>query len=74
MIRRWQSLGCVARAFRTYDAYQRAFEIAASDNFGVCLCIGTWAEGGKQGFGKDSGGSGARLRREERSSKSTFAM
>ena len=47
-----QSLGCVARAFRTYDAYERAFEIAASDNFGICLCIGTWAEGGKQGFGK----------------------
>jgi mannonate dehydratase len=47
------SLGCVARAFRTYEAYQRAFQIAASDNFGVCLCIGTWAEGGKQGFGKD---------------------
>jgi mannonate dehydratase len=47
------SLGCVARAFRTYAAYERAFEIAASDNFGVCLCIGTWGEGGKQGFGKD---------------------
>src|SRR5581483_3497752 len=47
------SLGCVARAFRTYDAYQRAFQVAASDNFGICLCIGTWAEGGKQGFGKD---------------------
>jgi len=48
-----ESLGCVARAFRTYAAYQRAFEIAGSDNFGVCLCIGTWGEGGKQGFGKD---------------------
>jgi mannonate dehydratase len=47
------SLGCVARAFRTYAAYERAFEIAGSDNFGVCLCIGTWGEGGKQGFGKD---------------------
>jgi mannonate dehydratase len=47
------SLGCVARAFRTYEAYQRAFQIAASDNFGVCLCIGTWGEGGRQGFGKD---------------------
>jgi mannonate dehydratase len=47
------SLGCVARAFRTYAAYERAFEIAGSDNFGICLCIGTWAEGGKQGFGKD---------------------
>jgi mannonate dehydratase len=47
------SLGCVARAFRTYAAYERAFEIAGSDNFGACLCIGTWGEGGKQGFGKD---------------------
>jgi mannonate dehydratase len=47
------SLGCVARVFRTYAAYERAFEIAGSDNFGVCLCIGTWGEGGKQGFGKD---------------------
>ncbi len=47
------SLGCVARVFRTYAAYERAFEIAGSDNFGACLCIGTWGEGGKQGFGKD---------------------
>ena len=47
------SLGCVARAFRTYAAYERAFEIAQSDNFGVCLCIGTWGEGGKQAFGRD---------------------
>src|SRR6266571_4578848 len=47
------SLGCVARAFRTYAAYERAFEIAGSDNFGVCLCIGTWGEGGREGFGKD---------------------
>jgi mannonate dehydratase len=47
------SLGCVARVFRTYAAYERAFEIAGSDNFGVCLCVGTWGEGGKQGFGKD---------------------
>lgn len=48
-----QSLGCVARIFRTYAAYERAFQIAGSENFGVCLCIGTWGEGGKQGFGKD---------------------
>jgi len=48
-----ESLGCVARVFRTYAAYERAFQIAGSDNFGVCLCIGTWGEGGKQGFGKD---------------------
>lgn len=47
------SLGCVARVFRNYEAYERAFQIASSENFGVCLCIGTWGEGGRQGFGKD---------------------
>ncbi len=47
------SLGCVARIIRSYAAYERAFEIAGSDNFGACLCIGTWGEGGKAGFGKD---------------------
>lgn len=41
------SLGGVARVFRNYAAYERAFEIAKSDNFGVCLCVGTWGEGGK---------------------------
>jgi mannonate dehydratase len=46
------SLGCVARIFRNYANYERAFQIAQSDNFGVCLCIGTWGEGGK-GMGKD---------------------
>ncbi len=45
------SLGGVARIFRNYAGYQRAFEIAQSENFGVCLCIGTWGEGG-QGMGK----------------------
>jgi mannonate dehydratase len=41
------SLGGVARVFRNYAAYERAFEIAKSDNFGVCLCVGTWGEGGR---------------------------
>ncbi|MFN0171208.1 MAG: mannonate dehydratase [Bryobacteraceae bacterium] len=45
------SLGGVARIFRNYAGYQRAFEIAQSENFGVCLCVGTWGEGG-QGMGK----------------------
>ena len=57
------SLGCVARAFRNYAAYERAFQIAGSDNFGVCLCIGTWGEGGKTGLRQGPGGSGARVRR-----------
>jgi mannonate dehydratase len=40
-------LGGVARIFRNLEGYERAFKIADSENFGVCLCIGTWAEGGK---------------------------
>ncbi len=46
------SLGGVARIFRHADAYDRAIQIAGSDNFGLCFCIGTWAEGGNQ-LGKD---------------------
>jgi mannonate dehydratase len=42
------SLGGVARVFRSASAYQRAIEIAASENFGLCFCVGTWAEGGDQ--------------------------
>lgn len=42
-----ETLGGVARIFRNAEAYRRAFEIAASENFGICLCIGTWAEGGE---------------------------
>ena len=45
-------LGGVARIFTNYDSYERAFEIAGSDNFGACLCVGTWGEGGK-GMGRD---------------------
>ncbi|MGH9722746.1 MAG: mannonate dehydratase [Bryobacteraceae bacterium] len=41
------SLGGVARIFRNFSAYERAFDIARSPNLGACLCIGTWAEGGK---------------------------
>lgn len=41
------TLGGVARIFRNYQGYERAFEIAKSDNFGVCLCVGTWGEGGR---------------------------
>ena len=40
------SLGGVARVFRNFQGYQRAMEIANSDHFGLCLCVGTWAEGG----------------------------
>jgi mannonate dehydratase len=40
-------LGGVPRIFRNLDGFERALKIADSENFGVCLCIGTWAEGGK---------------------------
>lgn len=40
------SLGGVARVFRNFEGYQRALQIADSENFGICLCIGTWSEGG----------------------------
>jgi mannonate dehydratase len=40
-------LGGVPRCvFGNFDGYMRAFEIANSPNFGVCLCCGTWMEGG----------------------------
>jgi len=46
-------LGGVPRCiFGQFDGYLRALEIANSPNIGVCLCAGTWMEGGKQ-MGKD---------------------
>ena len=46
------SLGGVARVFRNLEGYERAIKIADSDNFGLCFCVGTWAEGGDM-TGKD---------------------
>ncbi len=41
-------LGGIPRCiFGNYDGYARALEIASSPNIGVCLCCGTWMEGGK---------------------------
>lgn len=46
-------LGGVPRCiFGNFDGYMRALEIANSPNVGVCLCCGTWMEGGKY-MGKD---------------------
>jgi mannonate dehydratase len=46
-------LGGVPRCiFGNFDGYQRALAIANSPNIGVCLCAGTWLEGGKL-MGKD---------------------
>ena len=40
-------LGGVPRCiFGNFDGYMRALEIANSPNVGVCLCCGTWMEGG----------------------------
>lgn len=46
------TLGGVARVFRNAEGYERAIKIADSDNFGLCFCVGTWAEGGDM-TGKD---------------------
>jgi mannonate dehydratase len=46
-------LGGIPRCiFGNFDGYVRALEIANSPNVGVCLCCGTWMEGGKW-TGKD---------------------
>ncbi|MGP8247981.1 MAG: mannonate dehydratase [Bryobacteraceae bacterium] len=39
--------------FSNFEGYQRALEIAGSPNVGICLCCGTWLEGGKALTGKD---------------------
>jgi mannonate dehydratase len=41
------TLGGIARIFRNVAGYRRALEITNSPYFGFCLCVGTWAEGGK---------------------------
>jgi mannonate dehydratase len=46
-------LGGVPRCILgSFDGYARALEIAGSKSIGVCLCCGTWMEGGR-GMGKD---------------------
>jgi mannonate dehydratase len=45
-------LGGVARIFRNAEGFERAVRVADSENFGFCLCVGTWAEGGKM-MGKE---------------------
>jgi len=39
--------------FGNFEGYQRAMAIANSPNVGICLCCGTWLEGGKKLTGKD---------------------
>jgi mannonate dehydratase len=41
-------LGGIPRCiFGTFAGYTRALEIANSPNIGVCLCVGSWIEGGE---------------------------
>jgi mannonate dehydratase len=39
--------------FANFAGYKRALEIANSPNVGICLCCGTWLEGGRTLTGKD---------------------
>ena len=49
----YPELGGVPRCiFGNFDGYIRALKIANSPNVGVCLCCGTWMEGGHY-MGKD---------------------
>ena len=45
-------LAGVPRIFSSFEGYKRAMEIANSPNVGVCLCVGSWLEGGPR-MGKD---------------------
>src|SRR5712691_13524990 len=39
--------------FGNFEGYKRALAIANSPNLGICLCCGTWLEGGTKLTGKD---------------------
>ena len=41
-------LAGVPRIFTSFEGYKRALEIANSPNVGICLCVGTWLEGGSK--------------------------
>jgi mannonate dehydratase len=40
-------LAGVPRLLTSLEGYKRAIEMADSPNIGVCLCVGSWLEGGK---------------------------
>ena len=51
------NIGGVPRCiFGNFEGYRRAMEIANSPNVGVCLCCGTWMEGG-EAMGVDAVGA-----------------
>jgi mannonate dehydratase len=41
-------LAGLPRIFSSFEGYKRALEIANSPNVGICLCVGTWLEGGSK--------------------------
>ena len=43
-----QLLAGVPRIFTSFEGYKRAIEMANSPNVGVCLCVGSWLEGGSK--------------------------
>ena len=46
------SIAGVPRLFSHFDGYNRALDLAKSSNVGLCLCVGSWMEGGTK-TGKD---------------------
>jgi mannonate dehydratase len=40
------SIAGVPRLFSSFERYKKALEIANSPNVGLCLCVGSWMEGG----------------------------
>ena len=59
--------------FGNFEGYKRAMEIANSPNVGICLCCGTWLEGGKAADRQRPRGDDPLLRRRRRSGRSTSA-
>jgi mannonate dehydratase len=41
-------LGGVPRIFTSFENYRKALDIANSPNVGMCLCVGSWLEGGSR--------------------------
>ena len=57
--------------FSNFEGYKSAMEIANSPNIGVCLCCGSWLEGGKM-TGKDPVGDDPVLRQRKKLFKIHF--
>ena len=59
--------------FSNFEGYKRAIEIANSPNIGVCLCCGSWLEGGKMTGSRAVGDDPRTSERGRSSSRSTSA-